>query len=69
MIRIARVISALVAVARPESSSASVDQRPERSVSKTEGTSCWIAAIRSRPRPVSMFCFGSSVSEPSSCSS
>ena len=32
-------------------------------------TSCRIAAPRSSPRPVSMFCFGSGVSVPSACSS
>ena len=45
---------------------------PERlwaSVSNTESTPWRIAAMRSRPRPVSTLFFGSGVSEPSSCSS
>jgi hypothetical protein len=31
------------------------------SVSKTDGTPCWMSAIRFRPMPVSMFRFGSGV--------
>ena len=35
------------------------------SVSKIEGASCSSMALRSRPIPVSMFCLGSGVSDPS----
>ena len=44
---------------------AELDQRGNRSVSYTDGTSCMMLAIRSSPRPVSMFFVGSSGSEPS----
>ena len=45
---------------------AQLDQRLNRSVTKTEVTPCLRAAMRSRPMPVSMFCLGSGVSCPSS---
>ena len=68
-IRIARVVFWSASYVRPESSSASSMSGRKRSVSKTESASCWMSAIRSRPRPVSMFWFGRSVIEPSSWSS
>jgi hypothetical protein len=39
--------------------------RRKPSVSKIESASCTSIAQRSRPMPVSMFCFGSGVTEPS----
>ena len=69
MIRIARVTLGSDPYVRPESSSASSISGVNASVSKTESTPCWITAIRSSPRPVSMLRCGRSVSEPSSRSS
>ena len=51
---------------RPVISSASAISERRMSVSKFEGTPCRIAAMRSRPMPVSMFGLGSGFSVPSS---
>jgi hypothetical protein len=55
MIRIARVVAPPSECERPESSSASSISGSSDSVSNTESTPWRIAAIRSRPIPVSMF--------------
>ena len=63
--RCAFVASATSRTRRPDSRSiqSMISRKP--SVSKIESASCRSIAPRSRPMPVSMFCFGSGVSVPS----
>ena len=69
MIRSARVVAKSSPYFLPDSSSPSSISGLNRSVSYTDGTSWRMLAIRSSPRPVSMFFVGSSGSDPSAWSS